>query len=240
MTKKTMRELSTTILCENHERHTVTLKDGALSFTQCGDDLVQKAERIVALASLGRGAAVAKARGCAAFAIVVAAIPSIRFDGAADPTMGSMVDAGPFKPVYDLYKSNMLFARMVEEHRKKLAAERADLDAALRLCVNKQLRKWWSKREIADASVRFAYDVSIEQLRAGWVVASYDSDAWTVPYQPGWFEQIFQAGIGFTSGRFVCGQDRDDPRLVYAIEKRDDGGFHVQPFRLDGKALKAA
>jgi hypothetical protein len=237
-TKKTMRELNTTILCD-HSRHTVSLKGDALSFA-CGDDVMEKAERVVALARLGRTAAIAKARGCAAFAIVVAAIPAIRFDGAADPMMGAGVDAGPFKPVYDLYKSNMLFQRMVEVHRKKLLAERADLDSALRLCVNKQLRKFWSGREVANASVRFAYDVSIEQLRAGWVVSSYDSDTWTVPYQPGWYEQIFEAGIGFASGRFVCGQDKDDPRTVYAIEKRDDGGFYVQPFRLEGKVLKAA
>lgn len=176
------------------------------------------------------------ARGCGALAALV--------DGAA--TLLPLV-RGTHRPKYGAweeliyaYSTNPVFCAAIAHAERTHEPTRAPVRQAVIDYIERAgYRHSFSKRGFRD-NIRALWDVPVNDDLDRFVVSAFDDCPWSVPYMPGWKEQIADEGLALVDGKFVCGRSTEDPNILYAITMHEHGEAHwVRPHRLGrGKRLK--
>jgi hypothetical protein len=227
---------STKIACPvaGSKRHTVTITDDGTLHCDCRD----AAERGGALAGrimLGLPPTDG-ARGCGALAALV--------DGAS--TLLPLV-RGTHRPKYGAweelvfaYSGNPIFRAALDLAERIHEPTRAPVRKLVTEYVERASYRHSLGKLRFRESLRALWDVPVNDDLDKFIVSAFDDQPWSVPYMPGWKEQIADMGLALVDGKFVCGRSPADPNILYAIVEHEHGEAHwVRPHRLGrGKRLK--
>jgi hypothetical protein len=216
------------------KRHAVTLHEDGSLHCDC-QDAQERGGALAGRIMLGLPPTDG-ARGCGALAALV--------DGAA--TLLPLV-RGTHRPKYGAWEE-LVFAYS-ENPIFKAAIARAEAQheptrAPIRKLVLEYIERAGYRHSLGKLrfreNLRALWDVPVNDDLDKFIVSAFDDHPWSVPYMPGWKEQIADEGLALVDGKFVCGRSTEDPNILYAITMHEHGEAHwVRPHRLGrGKCLK--
>lgn len=238
-----MKKLASThIACPaaaGSKRHAVVLfDDGSLS-CDCAD----AKERGASLAGrLMLGLPPSKdVRGCGALAALVegrsALLPLAR--GTYRPQYGSWAELVYAYEGNVVYQAALRLAEQAQPERPTI--RKLVLEAVERARYAHSLGKRRFREEF-----RALWDVPMDEQLDRFIVSAFDDDPWSVPYMPGWKEEIADRGLAVVNDKFVCGRSADGQTLwaicpITAVSFFGDGarasGYWVRPHKLVKKKL---
>jgi hypothetical protein len=226
---------STKIACPaaGSKRHAVSLTEDGYLTCDCPDGVVRGSSLAGRLllgmpypeGARGCGALVALAEGAGTL------LPLAR--GTHRPKYG------PWEELVFAYQSNPVFIAALDL-AERAQPERAEIrKLVLGHVESAGYRCTLGKRRFRDEFMAL-WDVPVNGDLDKFIVSSFDDCPWSVPYMPGWKEQIADKGLAVVDGKFVCGRSPEDPSILYAITMHEWGEAHwVRPHKLlRGKRLQ--
>lgn len=226
---------STKIACPvaGSKRHNVSLMEDGTLTCDCRD-AVERGGSLAGRILLGLPPTDG-ARGCGALAALVEGAPTLLrlVRGTHRPKYGA------WEELVFAYSVNPIFRAALDQAERTHEPTRASIrKLAMEYIEKAGYRHSLGKVRFRD-SFRALWDVPVNDDLDRFIVSSFDDDPWSVPYMPGWKEQIADEGLAVVDGKFVCGRSAEDPKTLYAITTHEYGEAHwVRPHRLGrGKRL---